>query len=191
MQCAQCAAAEPLEHDFEKTRTTIQRRWNCRASLFLQDSDGECGQDGCISLCGVGAARGDAQAGALVRVHGRPVRWSNELRARFVVLTRSVLRDYDRHSQSMGRPALRKGCGGEQCDHVSRSPGFLCVCACAGTCAGARRPSLKRPGWVAGACAGRRRPSWTVTMRASSSAALTRRAGIAQEFVVIEWLFMF
>jgi hypothetical protein len=130
VQCAQCAAAEPLEHDFEKTRTTIQRRGKCRASLFLQDSDGEHGQDCRISLCGVGTARGDAQAGALVCVHGRPVLWSNELRARFVVLTWGVLCDYE---------------GGEQCDHVSRSPGFLCVCACAGMCAGARRPSLKAP----------------------------------------------
>ncbi len=33
--------AMSLENDFEDTRTTIQRRGNCRASLFIVNSDEE------------------------------------------------------------------------------------------------------------------------------------------------------
>ena len=78
------AHAMPLENDFEDTRTTIQRRGNCRASLFIVDSDEEREQDGRISaqcgvcargkLCGIGR---HAQDGVLVRVHSwsrRPAR---------------------------------------------------------------------------------------------------------------------
>ena len=49
----------PLENDFEDTRTTIQRRGNCRASLFIVDSNEEREQDGRISTpCG-GCTRGN------------------------------------------------------------------------------------------------------------------------------------
>ena len=50
MQCVQCAAAEPLEYDFGTTRTTIQRRGNGRASLFLRTATGSAGRTA-ASVC--------------------------------------------------------------------------------------------------------------------------------------------
>jgi hypothetical protein len=125
------------------------------------------------------------QAGALVRVHSwsrRPARWSNN---RFIVFDVGRAARLRVHSQSQGRPEPRENSGASSAITYVALLGSIAFVRVQGRVQGlvdhrGRRRGV-RQGRVACACA----------ERASRSAASARRAGIAQEFVGIEWLFMF